>query len=328
MIGAVFAMQGLGQFAAAMMTLVVTVAFKDTLVPVKTPATCGPACQRDVDIMWRIIIGFGAVPGWFALYYRLTIPETPRYTFDVRHDIEKATADTRAFHSGRRGEGYTDTVRRAKILKDVKHKYHTRRPTWRDFVRYISKSKNAITLFGTAGSWFFLDIAFYGLGLNNASILSIIGYSSKENLYRVLYNNAVGNLIIICAGAIPGYWFTVMTVDIIGRRTIQIAGFCILTMLFAIIGFQFHNLSSSSLLALYVLCQFFFNFGRTPSPFLGSSLSVLLTLPFTHLLLRAHPLIQFQAPTPQHSSLLPKSSPPASAQLATASPPRLGKSVP
>ena len=263
MIGAVFAMQGMGQFAAALMTLVVTVAFKRTLEPVKTLDACGPACLRAVDIMWRIIIGFGAIPGWFALYYRLTIPETPRYTFDIRHDIEKAVADARAFNSGRRGEGYTDPARRARVLRDVKHKYHTQRPTWPHFVKYMSNWGNAMTLVGTAGSWFFLDIAFYGLGLNDRAILGIMGYTSEDSLYRILYNNAVGKLIIVCAGAIPGYWFTVMTVDIVGRKTIQIAGFSILTLLFAIIGFQFNKLSSGSLLALYVLSQFFFNFGKS-----------------------------------------------------------------
>ena len=73
-IASVFAMQGLGQLAAALMTLIVVVAYKDHLEPVASVATCTGQCISTVDKMWRIIIAFGGVPGWFALYYRLTIP--------------------------------------------------------------------------------------------------------------------------------------------------------------------------------------------------------------------------------------------------------------
>jgi PHS family inorganic phosphate transporter-like MFS transporter len=75
-------------------------------------------------------------------------------------------------------------------------------------------------------------------------------------------------LIIVCAGAIPGYWVTVATVDTIGRKPIQIMGFVILTILFAVIGFAYHRLTEGGLLALYVLCQFFFNFGPNATTFI------------------------------------------------------------
>lgn len=93
-------------------------------------------------------------------------------------------------------------------------------------------------LAGTALSWFFLDVAYYGLSLNNATILQAIGYSTTgaKNTYEILYNTAVGNLIIVLAGAVPGYWFTVATVDTVGRKPIQLAGFAILTVLFIIMG--------------------------------------------------------------------------------------------
>lgn len=263
MIAAVFAMQGFGQFAAAIVGLIVTASFKSSLQPVLKVSECTGECQKSVDIMWRILIGFGGIPGWFALYYRLTIPETPRYTFDVKHDIEKATADTRAFNSGAYGEGPIDPMRRVQIQQDIKSKYHTSQPTWKDFIRYFSQREHALALFGTAGSWFCLDIAFYGLGLNTSTVLNTIGFGGDQNVYDLFYNAAVGNLILICAGAIPGYWCTVLTVDILGRKTIQISGFVILTMLFAVIGFDFHGLSERALLALYVLCQFFFNFGKS-----------------------------------------------------------------
>lgn len=75
-------------------------------------------------------------------------------------------------------------------------------------------------------------------------------------------------MIIVCAGAIPGYWVTVATVDTVGRKPIQLMGFVILTILFVVIGFAYHHLSEGGLLALYVLCQFFFNFGPNATTFI------------------------------------------------------------
>lgn len=61
---------------------------------------------------------------------------------------------------------------------------------------------------------------------------------------------------------------TVATVDTIGRKPIQLGGFIILTILFVIIGFAFNKLSHGALLGLYVLCQFFFNFGPNATTFI------------------------------------------------------------
>jgi PHS family inorganic phosphate transporter-like MFS transporter len=107
-----------------------------------------------------------------------------------------------------------------------------------------------------------------GLGLNNSIILNAIGYSHGDTIYRTLINNALGSLILVCAGAIPGYWLTVFTIDTIGRKPIQIIGFAILTILFCVIGFAYDTLSSGSLLALYILAQLFFNFGPNTTTFI------------------------------------------------------------
>ncbi|KAL4889899.1 major facilitator superfamily domain-containing protein [Aspergillus ambiguus] len=130
--------------------------------------------------------------------------------------------------------------------------------------------RNPAILLGTAGSWFFLDVAFYGLGLNNSLILSAIGWSGGSTVYEYFYRNAVGNLILICAGSIPGYWVTVATVDTLGRKPIQLGGFVILTAVFIVIGFAYEPLkrSHNGLLGLYVVAQFFFNFGPNATTFI------------------------------------------------------------
>ena len=81
--------------------LIVTAGFKNSLLTANTFANCTGVCGLAVDKMWRTLIGFGAVPACIALYYRLTIPETPRYTFDIARDVEKAGLDVQAYMSGK-----------------------------------------------------------------------------------------------------------------------------------------------------------------------------------------------------------------------------------
>ncbi|KAF2144444.1 uncharacterized protein K452DRAFT_295893 [Aplosporella prunicola CBS 121167] len=267
MMGSVFAMQGFGQFAAAMICLIAVAGFKGSLITAAGADTCTGVCSLAVDKIWRIVIGFGAVPGCIALYYRLTIPETPRFTFDVARDIVKAGSDVKAYKAGDH-QGVPDEITRVQAMEEQAPKLEVPQAGWRDFCRHYGQWRYAKVLIGTAGSWFFLDVAFYGLGLNNSVILKQIGYAKGDTMYKTLYNTAVGNLILVCAGAIPGYWVTVATCDTIGRKPIQLMGFILLTILFCIIGFAYHKIGDSGLLALYVLSQFFFNFGPNATTFI------------------------------------------------------------
>ncbi|TAQ83677.1 hypothetical protein B7494_g8000 [Chlorociboria aeruginascens] len=266
MMNAVFAMQGIGQFTAAIIALIVTAGFKESLLTGSKPANCTGVCRLAVDKMWRVIVGFGAVPGCIALYYRLTIPETPRYTFDVARDVEKAGEDVEAYMTGK-SEGQPDEIRRATTIANASATLQVPKASWADFYGHYSQWKFGKVLLGTAGSWFFLDVAYYGLSLNNSIILSAIGWSGGSNMYEIYYRTAVGNLILVCAGAIPGYWVSVAFIDIVGRKPIQLMGFTMLTILFIIIGFAYNKLSGHALLALYVLAQFFFNFGPNSTTF-------------------------------------------------------------
>lgn len=261
--GSVFAMQGIGQFAAAIVTLVVTVGFKGSLSSAATPARCTGVCQLAVDKMWRVVIGFGIVPAVCALYFRLTIPETPRYTFDVARDAEKGVEDVKAYQAGK-AEGKPDEVARAAVLQDSRVRLDPPKASWSDFFRHYGQWKHGKVLLGTAGSWFLLDVAFYGISLNNPVILTQFGYTGGKNVYHIYYNTAIGNLILVCAGAIPGYWVTVALVDTVGRKPIQIMGFTLLTIFLAALGFGWNHMSSGAKVALLCLCYFV----RPPTPYL------------------------------------------------------------
>ncbi len=267
MMGAVFAMQGVGQFVAALMALLVTIGFKQSLITANSADQCTGVCQLAADKMWRIVVGFGAVPGCIALYYRLTIPETPRYTFDVDRDVVQAGSDIKAYVAGD-PHGVADEVVRAQGRQEGAALLEMPKASWGDFWRHYSQWRYGKILLGTAGSWFFLDVAFYGIGLNNPIILKQIGFAGGDNMYDIFFNTAIGNLILVSAGAIPGYWVTVFTVDTVGRKPIQLMGFILLTALFCVIGFGFHTIGTKGLVACFVLCQFFFNFGSNATTFI------------------------------------------------------------
>jgi len=197
----------------------------------------------------------------------LTIPETPRYTFDVARDVEKAADDVAAYMSGK-AEGKPDEVSRVQGKISAAEHLTIPKASFKDFCRHYGKWKHGKVLFGAAASWFLLDVAYYGVSLNTPIILQTIGFTGGKTVYKIFMNLAVGNLIVVLAGAVPGYWVSVATLDIVGRKPIQLMGFTILTILFCVFGFAYTKLSGHGLLAIYVLAQFFFNFGPNMTTFI------------------------------------------------------------
>ncbi len=94
-----------------------------------------------------------------------------------------------------------------------------------------------------------------------------MGFGSLNNnqptrLFSILRNGAVGNLVLVVAGAIPGSICAILLVDRIGRKSIQIGGFTMITLLLLILGSSFESMSDTSRVALFVLILFFINFGK------------------------------------------------------------------
>ena len=93
MLTAVFMCQPLGQLAATLVTLIAT-ARQRTGIPADADYTnCNAQCKMTLDSIWRWIIGVGVIPAVVALWFRLTIIESPRYTADVGRDTRKAASE-------------------------------------------------------------------------------------------------------------------------------------------------------------------------------------------------------------------------------------------
>lgn len=149
MMASVFANQGLGQFTAALISFLCAAGYRSSL----EVSVCGPDCQAALDQSWRILYGLGIVPACIALYFRLTIPESIRFTLDVKVNASAAVADAERYVSG--AFGPAKRVRRQQKLREIMPK-----ASFRDFRRYFGTWKTGKVLLGTAGSWAFLDVAF------------------------------------------------------------------------------------------------------------------------------------------------------------------------
>ncbi|KAF5324099.1 hypothetical protein D9619_011200 [Psilocybe cf. subviscida] len=264
--------QGFGNFTAALVGLIVVSVYKGSILNSESTNAQGLDLES-VDFMWRILIGFGCVPGAIALYFRLTIPETPRFTMDIERNIDKATQDITNITNGQKNVDEDAFIQRI----------DTPKASWADFRAHFGQWKNFKMLFGTAYSWFAVDIAFYGLNLNTGTILTAIGFGSlspktASAAYSSLHNVCVGNLILSAAGLIPGCWATFLLIDKWGRKPIQLMGFIVLTALFIILGFSYEKLAkpgSSEIgppqkvyFFLYCLANFFQNFGPNVTVFI------------------------------------------------------------
>ena len=81
-------------------------------------------------------------------------------------------------------------------------------------------------MLGTTVCWFLLDIAFYGINLNQNVVLQQIHFDGKSGSpWNRLFKIATGNLIITALGFVPGYYVTVLTIEKLGRKWIQTQGF-------------------------------------------------------------------------------------------------------
>eukprot|EP00877_Chromochloris_zofingiensis_P008276 jgi/Chrzof1/3701/Cz13g05200.t1 len=263
-LAAVFSMQGIGILTAAIVALFVLKAFENGI----RDCAVGVSCKA-LDDSRRICVALGAVPAILTYYLRTRLPETPRFTVHVEQDLAKADTDVAAVM---RNEN-------SFLLLEKQHKVQARnRITWVEFSRWVMRRENFWVLFGTTMSWFLLDIAYYCQNLFNPKVLADIGYSEAvkatstgNDIYDSMMSIAGGNAIIVLMGLVPGYYFTVALVEVIGRNTIQYMGFAMMTILLVIVSAAYNPLRANAIWAFivwYALVFFFANFGPNTTTFI------------------------------------------------------------
>ncbi|CUA71144.1 Putative inorganic phosphate transporter C8E4,01c [Schizosaccharomyces pombe 972h-] [Rhizoctonia solani] len=258
----VFANQGWGSFVGSLITMIVLACFRTGI------DTHGHTNQ--VDAVWRIIVGLSLIPAFGTLYQRFVMPESARFNKTRNPEVDetpKEEAEKKEIKDRVQPRSSSDrssvSVPPTEVV-EIKKKAHIH-----EFLSYISEWHHARMLIGTALSWFLVDIAFYGINLNTNVVLQQIGFDgSGNNTWHKLFRISTGNLIITALGFVPGYYVSVLTVEYLGRKFIQVMGFVMSSLFLAILAGKFHSLSPAAFIVCFAFMQFFFNFGANTTTYM------------------------------------------------------------
>ncbi|CAO1621040.1 unnamed protein product [Sympodiomycopsis kandeliae] len=271
MIATIFSNQGWGNFVGAVVAVVVIAAYR------------GPVDAGDVHKLsgaWRIMQGLALIPAFAVLYFRLTLVESTRFTQaraiqDDPELLNKASAKGVVV-----GEIDSDEELALKKAGGDLHPVSDntavglgfgtigKRPH-NDFFEYFSEWKHIKALIGCSLTWFLVDITFYGINLNQSFILTAINFTTGST-WGKLMKTATGNLIITCAGFLPGYFFTIALIEPLGRKPIQLLGFLMNALFLGILAGTFDTLrhKTGPFFVVFVFLQLFFNFGANATTFI------------------------------------------------------------
>ncbi|XP_010918832.1 probable inorganic phosphate transporter 1-3 [Elaeis guineensis] len=261
-IAAVFAMQGFGILTGGIVALIVSAGFKNKYdVPPYSVDRAGSTVPQ-ADYVWRIILMLGAVPAALTYYWRMKMPETARYTALVAKNAKLAAADmTKVLNV----EIEEDVERAQRLVDERANKFGL---FSKEFAR-----RHGIHLVATTTTWFFLDIAFYSQNLFQKDIFSAIGWIPKAatmNAIEEVFRIARAQTLIALCGTVPGYWFTVALIEVMGRYRIQIMGFFMMTVFMLALAIPYDHWTHNHVgfVVMYGFTFFFANFGPNSTTFI------------------------------------------------------------
>ena len=240
LLGWIFSNQGWGNLIGCIVSLIVLLCFSHSI------GVEGKYGQ--LDAVWRLQMGLALIPALATLWPRFTMPEGKKYI--ESRELSKArpssvssdftcgsfkwrtttNESTEAVISDGTGLQADVDAARAEILDQG------RRARFDVFIQYMKVWHHFRVLLGTMSCWFLLDVAFYGVNLNQSVILQEIGFNEGKSEFEMLKRNIIGNLIIAVAGYVPGYFVTIAFVEKLGRRWIQVQGFLLCALMFAIMA--------------------------------------------------------------------------------------------
>ncbi|PHH59760.1 hypothetical protein CDD81_2598 [Ophiocordyceps australis] len=174
MLSTVFLMQPIGQALAQLVGLFVLFAFNASKR--LQDKRCGldqahhAECLEAFDGFWRIVIGSGAIPALLAIIFRFFLYDCGLYSLEVRNKPALALENTQRIY------GVPSPPLLASLdSQPLPTGLHVDTPVQfsrQDLHRYLIKEGNWRYLVGASATWFFLDVSFYGLSLDNRRTLS------------------------------------------------------------------------------------------------------------------------------------------------------------
>jgi len=196
-------------------------------------------------LIWRLLVGFGAVPALAVYWSRRHLKETPRYL---------AAAGQREDESGK--------LSNAKHFRKEEHSVSF----WDGFHRLVNDNKLLLRLIGASAAWFLMDAAYYGNTVSSPLVLSAL------NSDHTLLQKTLTQLGIFAIFAAPGYAVSALTMDRLGRKTIQVLGFGMMAVTFSLLAL-IPNLQKMVVpfLIIYGFSFFFTEFGPNATTFVYPS---------------------------------------------------------
>jgi MFS family permease len=181
---------------------------------------------------WRLLLGLGAIPAAAAVWLRRKLPEPERFkAAAARQDTDRPQALAAA---------KPETGLRA----------------------FLANRRLLVMLTGTAGCWFLLDYAYYGNTISTPRIISLITPNASQATTIAI------QLAIFAVAAVPGYILAIARMDRIGHRRLQLIGFTLMGLCFAVIGLvPGLTTAAAPFLLVYGISYFFTEFGPNVTTF-------------------------------------------------------------
>ena len=239
MVGLVFAMQGAGLLVGPLLaSLLLASGLAD-------------------DTIWRILLGFGAIPGLAVFYLRRQIHETPRFaaaggaSAEAEAAIKAATSGSVSSPPGKGKKTVAESS--AKVPQSAAD----------GFKMFLRHRTMLLWLIGTASAWALLDFCYYGNSISTPEILALLNPKAS------LLHNTLIQLAIFAIFAVPGYIVAILLLDKTGRRRIQWFGFGMMALMFLLIGLiPAVTQNALPFILLYGISYFFTEFGPNTTTFI------------------------------------------------------------
>jgi PHS family inorganic phosphate transporter-like MFS transporter len=201
------------------------------------------------DVAWRTMLALGAVPAAAVVYLRSRMPESPRYQVQVQGRRREALSEISSFSAGTVNGRSTARLRHEMGLR-----------------AFLTNRRYLVMLAGTAGTWFLLDYAYYGNTISTPQIIKLISPGSSTMTTIAI------QLAIFVVAALPGYLLGIVWMDRIGHRRLQLTGFAVMALCFALIGLV-PGLTTVVVpfLLVYGVSYFFTEFGPNMTTFVMPS---------------------------------------------------------
>jgi MFS transporter, PHS family, inorganic phosphate transporter len=220
-----FSMQGVGYFVTPLVGWVLVSILGD-----------------DSDLAWRLLLGFGAMPGLLLMFLRMR-RQLKLTGLNKAKGISGGSTEVPTAHLREIPVSVVDAI----VMED-------------DLLR---------KLLGTAACWFVFDVLFYANVLFQPVVLSA-AFGPTESIEM-----AALDTVMVSSMALPGYFVSVLLIGKQSPRFIQAQGFLMMGILYSFIGLVFHDLSHHKFLmiGLYGSTFFFSNYGPNATTYVLPSMT-------------------------------------------------------